>query len=393
MKKDNSGDRQSKLLYWLALLAVVLMAVLYFGFIYRPNHQSAGVSRTNPSPTISPTKKPKASFTSVNLKFDNFWPIVISNNANYIFGVVENFDNNSNLLSCDIYLSRDRGLDWQKVYTVPDLVENMVLSEDESHLVVVTLNDLYISQNSGTNWKTVAAPGMVTRHGQAFSGTMGISMDGNKMVVQDSLVNSGLIYSVDGGKTWSVTAGKPVSNNDLTISNVALSDSGNILVCTVDNEGIYISNDLGKTWKQALPLNEGWYSLNMSGDGSLIAAGTFMGSGLYISTDSGLTWRLAFSGPQLTTNSYNDDMNIPYITIARENKTKMTITEQTHKEYNSPTYIPMWIYSSNDLGQSWVNNPWSDPTTPISEITYSSDGKILAFVSSINKITYLYFYQ
>ncbi len=53
---------------------------------------------------------------------------------------------------------------------------------------------------------------------------------------------------------------------------------------------IYASNDGGSSWYTSNPLQIGWMSLSTSGNGQIVAAGTFSDFSIVVSQDAGKTW-------------------------------------------------------------------------------------------------------
>jgi hypothetical protein len=138
---------------------------------------------------------------------------------------------------------------------------------------------LLMSSDHGSTWSLRPLGPLTTLPVQSVR----VSPDGDRLWVVSL---RGLVFSVDGGKSWSwhdlpLSSGGAISLDvDTTSENTMIS---------IAHNGLYISRDAGSTWQQAaagLP--------DTPVQDFAVAGGIFLASmrtgGLYVSSDSGRTW-------------------------------------------------------------------------------------------------------
>jgi hypothetical protein len=164
---------------------------------------------------------------------------------------------------------------------------------------------VYVSQDSGTNWTARATA-------QLWN-SIAVSADGSKMVAS---VYGGTLYtSADKGTNWTSVASPRLWNS------VASSPDGVKLVATEVQGAIWMSADGGATWvANTAAGNRNWSTVVMSADGSRLLAGV-TGGKLYRSLDGGVSWtelagnNAAWSGIAFPASAANRNWNLHTLTL------------------------------------------------------------------------------
>jgi photosystem II stability/assembly factor-like uncharacterized protein len=154
---------------------------------------------------------------------------------------------------------------------------NIASSADGTKLAAASINEIYVSANSGASWTASI--------GGSWS-SIASSADGNTLVA----ASSGEVYiSVNGG-SWNPSHSGTV---------VACSADGTKLVVAQNPGSIYTSSNSGTNWVQrtsGLPGSAAWTSVASSADGGKLAA-TVNGGGIYTSLNWGATWTQQVGAP------------------------------------------------------------------------------------------------
>ena len=186
----------------------------------------------------------------------------------------------------------DGGANWKQI------AEGMVLDTDmfsitiddrqPDNVWVATCGWVYNSVNSGDNW---------TRYRDGFNNRRihDVEMDPCDPDVVYAGSVAGLYRSEDGGKTWYV-----VSDEGLVVNSIVLHPQRpNRIVLGIEGDGVYLSNDRGKTFTRT---SDGLHNLRIAAvtpdpleKDRVYAAVVFGGaaSGIYRSNDAGKHWEKA----------------------------------------------------------------------------------------------------
>lgn len=189
-----------------------------------------------------------------------------------------------------IYRSSDTGLTWEKIY---DQGATLMIQQIEFYkdIIFATLdqNGLVISYNHGKDWNFKWLPQSNYR---AF-----VVLNENEFFVSCYMelnlpfIYCGVLYTDDGGKSWTEVNGKTSS---IYFTSMKALEDGSILA-GAEYGKIYKSVNKGVTWKQ---LTAGMFSTEINSlavyDNTIIAS-TFYG-GAIASYDSGETWDFANEG-------------------------------------------------------------------------------------------------
>lgn len=214
-----------------------------------------------------------------------------------------------------LYLTSDNGRNWSKLTESINTGSVYSIAVSEDNIYLGCYNGVFISYDSGKNWNVSPAIfngkyilSIANKDDIIIAGYMGkglfISTDKgdtwqlhdnglknqscNALLFKgDSILagtDSGIYFSIDSGKTWSLFG---LDNNWI---DCFAFDNTNILVGSV-YRGFYLSNDLGNTW---LKKNKGIINFGVncftSLDNTLIS-GSY-GSGVFMTTDYGNNWNM-----------------------------------------------------------------------------------------------------
>ncbi len=127
-----------------------------------------------------------------------------------------------------------------------------------------------ISHDRGSSWQTHSSP---LDFGEASKGNFSLDIFNDSLWVisggdyrGDSLSNTTLAISYNGGRKWQLPAGEIIQGKYL--SSVIFIDEYRLLACS--HRGCYYTADQGKQW---LLLPDGFYSLSIAKDDSVWASG------------------------------------------------------------------------------------------------------------------------
>lgn len=214
-----------------------------------------------------------------------------------------------------IYRSEDAGANWKEVYTEPGtktVITSLAERPDNTDILFAgTSTGMVIKSTDGGNtWKNVGqAPGALTQ----------MSFDsGNAFAVYALVFNSELLYSGDGGATWTdwrQERADDMAKNQKTTQNNPTNDPlqqkrsaevpSSVLAFAVDrsvsgtlyagtmNSGLYRSHDFGKNWESVqiigsakmMPIRS--VATNPRNQNEIVF---FSGPVFYKSLDGGTTW-------------------------------------------------------------------------------------------------------
>lgn len=266
---------------------------------------------------------------------------------------------------------------------------------------VVNGGSVYRSVNSGDSWLSTSLP---TSNWTSISS----SSVGDRVAVASS---SGLIYLSDNyGATWTnieVHAHKKwrgisMDNSGQYLTAIAYTDTNKN---TEDTGGVYTTQDYGFTWTQTkLPLDLSWFSVDMSGNGSVIIAVAY-GNGIYLSSDYGTNWNIVESEHVLCTAVTIDDSGkhiaaVEYLgtihtsddsgttwktvdTLPRQ-KEWITIDSDSTGQYLVAGITASsrgGIFLSNDFGSSWQQSSAPDDIF-WQQVAMSNDGQQVVSVGA-----------
>ena len=105
------------------------------------------------------------------------------------------------VLSGGIYLSTDRGVTWRQSSAPNRTWRTLAIAADGSRMVAthIAAGAVYMSED-GANWRETSANGAALE-------SAAITQDGSKIAIACYLgTGSGVVMSVDGGRTWALTS-------------------------------------------------------------------------------------------------------------------------------------------------------------------------------------------
>lgn len=236
-----------------------------------------------------------------------------------------------------VALSRDFGVTWTiqgNFSTYP--FSDVAISGSGSTIVLSTVNQLYISHDSGVTF-TAAVP--LLQQGLIFDwGNLVVSSDGQFILACNGM--GGLYISSNAGRTFEAApASLPVGSLD----SVAISSNGKYMLVSLMG-AVYVSTNYGLLWSS--PSNFTVYSsylVQINQDGEYMAAFDMFNDVHYVSTDFGATFEIFYDVDGVTET---DGFNIVSYVIATNNPSHQmivisTITAETE------------AYISHNFGRHW----------------------------------------
>lgn len=148
---------------------------------------------------------------------------------------------------------------------------------------------LWYSKDYGVSWYQSTQPG---EWGSIF--IRGLNALACTNVLFQSV--SGIIYSIDGGKTWAQS--EVYIDNNLVSGlyfNEVFMEGQNAIASSASNAGLFYSTDYGRTWYQSDLSNAYFWGVSMLPNGYALACGAGISGGLesmWFSSDYGKTWLL-----------------------------------------------------------------------------------------------------
>jgi hypothetical protein len=247
-----------------------------------------------------------------------------------------------------VYLSTNSGLNWKQSSAPSNDWSALAISAAGTRLVALDEGHwdtnsatwmgggIYRSLDSGASWSRTGAP-------NAGWGAVAYSPDGNTLFAADAggldaagyHTGSGGIYrSSDSGMSWQET-GAPIRE----WTSIAASTDNTKLVAGSNEGEVYLSTDSGVSWTQAkLPTNS-WLAVAISADGSKLVADTVQA--IYTSLDSGASWQQSLFVPWGPGNFWVDT-RWNHVLASSADCSKLF------------TAIGGAIYESNDFGATWA---------------------------------------
>ncbi len=197
-----------------------------------------------------------------------------------------------------VFKSIDSGLTWEEKNigirpeetgtTSSTFVSSILIDrKNKKRILIGTENGIYESLNEGEQWKVLGLIGVGIRTIVQSPHNLNFILAGTE--------NDGIFKSNDGGKTWEKAN---VGLKKLTIYAIAFDPRNSKIIYAGGYEtGICRSDDEGKSWVCSAEGLDGFNSIHSIAvhpeDSNFIVAGTVDG-GVYISRDGGKTWN--FSG-------------------------------------------------------------------------------------------------
>ena len=268
--------------------------------------------------------------------------------------------------SGSVFTSNDYGVN----FTQYDISGNPPLtliktSYDGNYKVAIDINDNYLYLFSNNTWR---------QNSNQFL-NIDISSDGKYQTATNYLSGS-LFRSTDYGNNWS-----SVSDVEFAIT-VSLSSSGQqqVAACAVDVSvaTVFKSNNYGVTWTQTNIVSDEytWICANISGDGSIITAGSLEGVIQY-SRNNGATWTEA-------TINWSSTPFVGSICSSYNGQYQAFISF-----FILDGGVEGFIYLSTDGGITW--NPANVPELFYTSIAISNSGKFISAIANNDDGSYYYY--
>jgi len=162
-------------------------------------------------------------------------------------------------------------------WALQDVVTDMAFSSNKWY--AATNGGLLVSADRGVTWRLKPVGPLTSLPVESVR----VSADGRRIRVVSL---RGLVFSEDGGESWTWHDLPLQSGGALTLD--ARPGDENTLIATAHN-GLYISRDAGKTWRQAASGLPSTPVQDFAATGGVFVASMQTG-GLYVSSDLGRTW-------------------------------------------------------------------------------------------------------
>ena len=164
-----------------------------------------------------------------------------------------------------------------KAQAFMDIVADMAFSSKGWY--AATNRGLLVSRDSGLTWTRTPVGGLVTVSIQSVR----VSTNGLRIRIASQ---RGLVFSDDGGKSWTWHDAPP-NSGDVLVLDTNLNDENRLIAMCSD--GLYFSRDAGRAWQHVASGLPSTAVQDFSAKGSRFVAAMRTG-GLYVSADSGNTW-------------------------------------------------------------------------------------------------------
>jgi hypothetical protein len=210
-------------------------------------------------------------WTKANVPSENWTSVASSADGSRLVAVAAS-DNHFNPPS-SVYTSTNLGISWTLQTNAPNKSWTTVASSsDGNKLMIFTAVNICVSTNSGGNWVQANNP-PENWYAYAPSKEITCSTDGAGLaVILNGYDNSSSIYiSMNLGSTWTKTSAPTPTN--VFWSSIASSADGSKLMASANPGPIYVSSDLGLTWKSN-DVSSSWTAVAMSADGNKMVAVT-----------------------------------------------------------------------------------------------------------------------
>ena len=219
--------------------------------------------------------------------------------------------------------------------------------------VTSNMNGIFLSDDAGEHWRW-------TSYG-ASDACGGIAVDPNEPEVIYAVGPLGIYQSTDRGRTWGLvyTNGNGfdgVNNAFFGRLNsifgrrgelVTVGQDGTVFVCTVVGD-VVISRDRGRTWQRIAIGGHSRVRAVEAIDERRIVAGLYE-EGIYLSDDGGRTWRKVFSRASeklIALALHPGKRSVLYALFGRPARV-------TYKPKYAVERFPAFLYRSNDAGRRW----------------------------------------
>lgn len=242
---------------------------------------------------------------------------------------------------------------------------------------------LFVSTNAGASFQRVVTVGnasMPSGAGQGGGHLIGFDsasglVERRTQGIYVSTYGSGVYHSADGGSTWVLTSGSPITHHHMVVANDGcvwlVDDSGS-------NHGLWIYR--GGTWKNSTEVNGGqWWSVAVDPANSARAVLSGAGGEIDITTDHGSTWSgINYNGRRVATD-------IPWLAWTKEifmtngntvfdpsDSNKLYFAEGIGVWYSSPPESLRTTFNWNSqsagieqLVANGITSPWGASSKPL----------------------------
>lgn len=200
----------------------------------------------------------------------------------------------------NIYLSSDYGHSWALTNAPLVSVWTAVWMNDDGNQIVAAsmqYGDLvgggvYVSYDFGATWTQTELESENIIYSSITCDSSGMFIYATHSNYTDGVLQlpSGVSYNHNHGNgTWGESEIPPIGGEDFVYQYITTANSGNLSFVVVSNIYLYLGFDYGEKWTFLTVNNNGWNQLSSSDTGKYVAATA--NDGVYLSDDFGVTWK------------------------------------------------------------------------------------------------------
>ncbi len=326
-----------------------------------------------------------------------FHHLITPSGANFI-GRISILPSNDNVIflgsDSGLFVSDDRGLTWSSICNAStDLLFDAAADNQRIFATAEGMNPFY-SNDSGHMWTTTT---------KGYLGVVGVDPYNSSIVIiwTETHTTAGgpfFYVSSDGGSSFYLPSINFTAEINPSVNNIAFSQNE---IFVPGGTGIFYSTDAGAVWSmiKGSPTNVSTIVDSPNAQSILYASNS---SGLYKSSDYGVSWSKVSSiyFSSLAVDPLNSSILVgsapygsPYIYRpmisydAGKSFISLGITSTEFELSSSDVYFyeasgkpilvftsDQGLYTSNDLGKTWLNRSYNLPSTLINSFFASSNG-------------------
>jgi photosystem II stability/assembly factor-like uncharacterized protein len=265
-----------------------------------------------------------------------------------------------------ILITKNKGTDWESANIIGPIRCLTKISTNE--ILALGLESIYLSGNNGMSWNRIYNLRSIDKEIYYFEKIY----HGNGDTVYAT--GNGFYISIDKGLTWDLSN---KGLNAINIQDLAFDEMENVFCATYN--GVYKSENYGKTWEASGLFGFLLSCITLSNKGDIFTSGNYNGIGVARSTDGGASWSIFTEGLIMNLNFNPRPINDLYINnkgyvfagdgggnnifISKDNGTTWNLYKDAigsnYFTLNNQGYLfgsggpPLQISMSTDDGETW----------------------------------------
>lgn len=257
-----------------------------------------------------------------------------------------------------IYSSIDFGETWSN----NNWSQSIISANALLNISIVYGGYIYKSENISNNWNTriiTSFDGINNNKNRNWKYISGVSDLSTMFAIE---YNGNVWKSTDFGETWISLKG--IGTDNWSCISCQFKNTGNIVVgLTLEEGGIYISNDSGLNWLYKLnDIPHKWKNISINYDGSIISA-IATDDYIYVSNDMGVSWTTNYKWKSVSTNKINGN----YVVSLVENG-YLYLSTNSGKDW-----IKANTLNVNAIPRNWRSSYISDDGSKISAVVFGGN--------------------